>query len=70
MTNYILKEGVLNDNLLILSDEQKVFKGNYIAIIKEYFFLNEWSNRLVIKKFRKFKQLENYLNKFYPKFEY
>jgi hypothetical protein len=70
MTNYILTEGPLNDNELLLADENKVFKGNYIAIIKEYKFLNEWSNKLEIKRFRSFEQLEKHLNKFYPEFTY
>lgn len=70
MTNYILTEGPLNDNELLLSDEGKVFKGNYIAIIKEYKFFNEWSNKLEVKRFRSFEQLEKYLNKFYPGFNY
>jgi hypothetical protein len=70
MTNYILTEGALNDNQLFLADENKVFKGNYIAIIKEYKFSTSSSNKEVIKRFRSQDQLDKYLNKFYPEFEY
>jgi hypothetical protein len=70
MQAYILSEGVLNDNELLLADEGKVFKGNYIAIVKEYIYANAWSNKESIKRFRKPEQLQKYLNKFYPEFEY
>lgn len=68
MQTYILSEGVLNDNELYLADENKVFKGNYIAIIKEYTFQNAWSNREIIKRFRSEKELQKYLDKNYPDF--
>ncbi len=70
MTTYILSEGVLNDNELYLADENKVFKGNYIAVIKEYTFQNAWSNRESIKRFRSEEELKKYLNKNYPEFYY
>lgn len=70
MTTYILKENVLTDNLLIMPDENKVFKGNYIAVIKEYTFQNAWSDRESIKRFRSEKELQKYLNKNYPEFYY
>jgi hypothetical protein len=69
METYILKENVLTDDLLIMASENKVFKGNYIAIIKEYTFLNSWSDQLSVKKFRSQKRLENYIDKNYPEFE-
>lgn len=68
MQTYILSEGALNDNELYLADENKVFKGNYIAIIKEYTFQNAWSNRETIKRFRSEKELQKYLDKNYPDF--
>ena len=34
----IIQENVLTDNILILPDNGKIFKGGYIAIIKEYVF--------------------------------
>lgn len=70
MTTYILKENVLSDNLLIMPDENKVFKGNYIAVIKEYTFQNAWSDKESIKRFRSEKELQKYLNKNYPTFNY
>jgi hypothetical protein len=65
MINFILKEGVLNDDLLILSDKNKVFKGNYIAIVKQYSFLNSWCNKETIKLFRSKKSLFKFLDKNY-----
>ena len=62
----ILQENVLTDNLLILPDNGKIFKGGYIAIIKEYVFLNAWDDKLIIKKFRKNISLNKYLAKKYP----
>jgi len=70
MDCYILKENVLSDNLLMLPDENKVFKGGYIAIMKEYTFLNSWTDKASIKRFRSEKQLNSYLKKNYPNFEY
>ena len=62
----ILQENVLTDNFLILPDNGKIFKGGYIAIIKEYVFLNAWNDKLIIKKFRKNISLNKYLAKKYP----
>jgi hypothetical protein len=70
MTEFILQERPLTDNVLLLADEGKVFKGNYIAIIKENTFANAWSDKESIKKFRSQKMLDNYLAKNYPEFEY
>lgn len=70
MQTYILSEGTLNDNELYLANEGKVFKGNYIAIIKEYKFLNSWGNSEHIKRFRTEAQLQKYLDKNYPDFEF
>jgi hypothetical protein len=66
---FILRENVLTDNVLILADEGKVFKGGYIAIIKEYTYQNSWSDKLGVKRFRNKERLNNYLNKNYPDFE-
>lgn len=49
MQTYILSEGVLNDNELLLPDEGKVFKGKFIAIVKEYIFASEWANKKIQK---------------------
>ena len=70
MESYILKEGVLNDDYLKLADEGKVFKGGYIAILVYYTFANAWCNTEHVKKFRKESQLNKYLDKHYPQFEF
>lgn len=62
----ILQENVLSDNILILPDNGKVFNGGYIAVIKEYFYRNAWSDELRVKKFKKETALYKYLSKKYP----
>jgi len=63
---FILQENVLSDNILLLPAKGRIFKGNYIAIIKEYSFQNEWSDKEIIKKFRSKEQLFKYIDKKYP----
>ena len=70
MTQFILRENVLTDNILLLSDEGKVFKGNYIAIIKEYAFANAWNDyELPNKKFRSKDSLLRYIKRNYKDFD-
>ena len=70
MQQYTLKENVLTDNILLLPNKGKVFKGNYIAIIREFVFQNSNSDReLPPKKFRSQERLSAYLSKHYPDFD-
>ncbi len=69
MQQFILKESVLNDDILMLSDKNKVFKGGFIAIIKYYTFQNSWCNNENIKKFRSINSLKDFLNKNYSEFD-
>ena len=69
MQTLILCENVLTDNILLLADEGKIFKGGYIAIIKEYEFSNEWSDREKNKKFRSVNSLKKYIQKNYKNFD-
>lgn len=69
MEAYILKENVLTDNILLLANENEVFKGNYIAILKEYSFATAWSDNETIKRFKKRETLHKYLEKNYPTIE-
>jgi hypothetical protein len=69
MQTFILKEGVLNDDELYLADENKVFSGNYIAIITQYIFETHWTNKRIIKRFRKEEQLKKYIGTKYPEFD-
>ena len=66
---FILKENVLTDNILILAEKNKIFKGGYIAYVNEYVYANSWSDKLIQKKFRSEKSLLKYLDKFYPDFD-
>ena len=70
MTSYILQENVLSDDILHVADENKVFKGGYIAIVKYNEFLNAWSDRTNTKHFKSQKSLDKFLNKNYPEFIY
>ena len=65
MKTFILKENVLTDNLLTVTDKGYVFKGGYIAILKEYTFENSWNDREHIRKFRNKDSLFRYLDKNY-----
>jgi len=67
---FFLKENVLTDNILIIPDKDKIFKGGYVAIIKEYQFQNSWSDKEIIKKFRSEDRLNSYLNKQYPEVDW
>jgi hypothetical protein len=64
-----LQENVLTDNILILPNKGKIFKGGFIAIIKEYVFLNSWSDKEIIKRFKNKDRLIHYLNKQYSQVE-
>lgn len=70
METHIIKEGVLNDDMLYLADCGKVFKGGYIAQIEQYTYRNAWSNDLTVKKFRSEEALNKFLLKFYPDFNF
>ena len=62
MQTYILRENVVSDNVLLIADYGKVFKGGFIAIVKEFEYQNAWNDReKPNKKFRS----ENTLNKFH-----
>jgi hypothetical protein len=59
----IIKEGVLNDDTLYVADENKVFKGGYVAILEYYIFQNSWSNRKVIKGFKTLEKANKFIDK-------
>ena len=62
----LLKENVLTDNILIVPNKGKIFKGGYIALIKENRFKNAWADEETIKRFRSKERLVAYLDKQYP----
>lgn len=69
MTTQILRENVLTDNTLLISDEGKFFKGGYKAILQEFSYKNDWSDKKQIKRFRKLGSLKKYLTKNYSETE-
>jgi hypothetical protein len=69
MEKYILSENVLSENILMLADENEIFKGGFVAILKEYTYQTAWSDFCKIKRFKKRKSLFNYLEKYYPEIQ-
>ena len=69
MQTFILQENVLTDNILLLADKGKIFKGGYVAIVQEFEFKNEWSDKEKIKKFRSVNSLTKYIQKNYKNFD-
>ena len=67
---FILKENVLTDNVLMIAEKGKIFKGGYIAIIKENHFLNAWQDKETITRFKNKNTLNAYLDKNYPQVDY
>ena len=66
VSEFLLRENVLTDNILLIPNKGKIFKCGYVAIIKEYKFQNEWSDKEIIKRFRSKDRLISYLDKHYP----
>jgi hypothetical protein len=66
---FILRENVLTDNILAIANKGKIFKGGYIAIIKENQYQNSWSDKETIKRFRSIDILNSYLDKHYSQAE-
>lgn len=69
MQQFILRERVVSDDVLMLSDKGKVFKGGYIAIVEYNTFQNAWQDRKHIKKFRSQQRLNSFLKKNYTEEE-
>lgn len=69
MITYTLRERVVSDDELLIPDENKVFKGGYIAIVKYNTYLNAWCDKEHIKRFRSHKALNNFLKKNYTQEE-
>jgi hypothetical protein len=67
---FLLRQNVLTDNILIVPNKGKIFKGGYIAIIKENRFRSAWADVESIKRFRSVDRLNTYLNKHYSDVEF
>ena len=66
----ILRENVLTDNILVIPNKGKIFKGGYIALIKENRFKNAWADEESIKRFRSKDRLIAYLDKQYSEVDW
>ena len=62
---FLLQENVLTDNILEVPTKGHIFKGGYIARVKENVFLNAWQDKEAITNFRSKDRLIKYLNKNY-----
>lgn len=69
MRQFILRENVLSDNVLMVADEGKVFRNGYVAILSEHVFANAWSDKQRVKRFRNEDRLKSYLIKNYSEEE-
>lgn len=69
MYSYLLRENVLTDNVLLVPSKGKIFKGGYIATIKENTFQNAWQDKETVKRFRSVNSLNKYLDKHYKEEE-
>jgi len=67
---FLLKENVLTDNILVIPNKGKIFKGGYIALIKENRFKNAWADEESIKRFKSKDRLTTYLDKQYPEVDW
>jgi len=67
---FILTENVLTDNILMIAEKGEIFKGRYIAIIKEYQYQNSWLDKETIRRFRSVDKLNEYLDKNYSEVDY
>lgn len=65
----LLRQNVLTDNVLIIAGKGKIFKGGYVAIIKENRFKNAWADEEMVTRFRSVKRLYEYLDKNYSDVE-
>ncbi len=70
MESYILRENVLSDDILLLADDKKHFKGGYCAIIKENNFQSAWTDKETVRKFKSRREMQKYITKKYPEFNY
>ena len=68
METYILRENVLSDDVLLLADEGKIFKGGYLGIVEYYTYQNAWSDKKHIAKFKNKKRLVKFIAKNYKDF--
>lgn len=69
MYSYLLRENVLTDNVLLVPSKGKIFKGGYIATIKENSYQNAWQDKETVKRFRSVDSLNKYLDKHYKEDE-
>jgi hypothetical protein len=69
MQTLVIKEGVLNDDKLHIADTNKVFGGGFVAILEQFTYANEWSNKHSVRSFRKMDTLYKYLDKNYPGYD-
>jgi hypothetical protein len=65
-SEFILKENVLTDDILLVPKNGKIFKGQFVAVIKSYSFANSWNDEETVHRFRSKERLLSFLDKNYP----
>lgn len=55
--------------ILKVAPKGKIFKGGYVAILREYTFQNAWQDKEAVRRFRSFDTLNKYLAKHYTEEE-
>lgn len=69
MLTLILNERSLNDDTVYIADQDKVFKGQLVAVVEYYTFANEWSDHKHTKGFKTMESLQKWVDKRYPEFD-
>lgn len=59
------REGVLNDDILIVANDGYKFKGGYIARLEYFTYRNPYENDRHVRHFRTIEAAEKYIAKHY-----
>ena len=62
-TTELLKEGVLNDDVLHIAPEGYRFKGGYTAIVEYYTYASAWHNHKHTRRFKTLEAAERFIAK-------
>ena len=65
MYTELIREGVLNDDLLHTAEEGKIFKGGYEAVLEYYTFQNTQSNSKNLRRFKTYENAQKFIEKKY-----
>ena len=69
MQSVILNTRPLNDDIACIADAGKVFKGNLVAAVEYYTYLNPWNDKQHYRGFKTIEALQKWVAKRYPEFD-